>query len=393
MGLGKNKIIYSITAVVVMSIYCLPLKKILPIPLIKVIIYMNMMFLSILVIVKNYKHFFLRKIVILFIYVSFFSILIIVVLFSRTVSWGGYFGIGKQLLFLFELLLLYFMTDSIEFLREKDKEKLVKLYLVSVALTQIYSLYHIYFIDELSVRNALFFDEGVADFVFVNSLVFKPFIISEINPKIKSVSTFLDLIFLLKAGFMTALIFYMVAWIIVIIRPKIKTILLLGFVVALLLPFISEMLYMVSNISWVSWVISEKLKVLSNIMKGNLENLDTFGKRILLMRQSMSTFKQYYLVGIPINKYGKQYLGLHTHWIDLLAVYGITGFLVISSMYLLFYKSMNKQTKDSYLLKYSYLFFILFGFFNPIISTLMNFTFFFMLKIANLGGSQWKKVQ
>lgn len=336
-------------------------------------------FLTVIFCVKGYIINFIKDLWILFI--------ILAVIITRSIlanRWSfGFWEPMSMVISLINMIIAYSIYLYVRLRPLNIQKKIVKLALISLFISMLLSIYYIVFVDMLAVRNAVGIYFGVGDFNLVYSVIFVSIICVSVikyrrrsNKKLSLCIVGLYIIALLltvKAGFMTALLLFIIASLVTYFKPKNNLLFVIGSIVGILIliftkEYIGELFILLSKNNLFSWVINNKIQAIGNLLLGYNSNLDTISRRSMLISFSMKSFRLYPLFGLDYKDYGSYTIGGHAQWFDDLGRFGFVGFLIWVYFYLFTYKKVIRETKDQIsklAVKSSWIIYIILGFWNP----------------------------
>lgn len=339
--------------------------------------------------------------------------LLIIILFIIVRSYlAGNMGIGfsdpmKVVVLISNMIIAYSLYVYIDEKNTVFKKKMLKLALIAITISILYSTYYIYFVDFLAVRNATMVDKGVGDFNLVYGVVFIP-IFCVINMKnflynkiAYNISFLLILIisfvFIIKANFMTALLLFVMSLFLSLYIPKTMTNsrkislafrIIFGLLLFFLLKnYIGDFIIYIARKNYFNWVINTKLSVIGNYLIGYSNDLETLGERLGKIAYTMNSFKKSPLIGINYSNYNEYTIGGHAQWFDDLARFGIIGFSLWIHFFYKAYKNVIKTTNNLLCrnsINVAWIVFVIMGFLNPNIMSSVTMILFVLIPYIGL---------
>lgn len=289
--------------------------------------------------------------------------------------------IARYQFVVYSIIYIYIMS-----LNKKDKKIIFNWIVFCITITVIFSLYYVLCVDPQAIRNTQRdYLWGVGDFqlMYAIAIIFGPLLFLIID-KLKNnkkcfgllCSFILMGICLLLCNLVTSVVIAIFSvFITYCITRKNKVIyLIIGFfsmVAVFLKSFFSNLLMKLAEKNLFYWSTNNKIIAIANVLKGDMTNIDTLSRRMMLINQSLKSFQDNPFFGINFKEHVEGKIGCHSQWADDLGRYGIFGNIIIWYNYIKIAK-MTIRYKNDKIMKNNMMsvwisFFIL-GFLNPCLS-------------------------
>lgn len=322
--------------------------------------------------------------------VSILSIIIMLVTLLRCIIANktdtSYFSPMQSVIQRYQFVVYPTMYTYIISLNNKKKKKLFDLFVFSITITLVISLYYVLRVDPQAIRNTQgvsYF--GVADFQFVYALAilsgpFLTFIRKRKENREKYwpylIVFVLSCICIALCNLVTSVVILMasiaLSYYLASDKLFLKMLLIIvaGFFISLK-NYWARLLREIAARGVFYWSTSNKLIAIANLISGSGGNLDTLSSRARLTNISLNSFKEHPFLGIDFANHKSGVVGCHAQWADDLARFGIIGNFFIWLNYFFIAKYVVKSCKSQQIrmsLMTTFILFIILGFLNPSLS-------------------------
>lgn len=278
---------------------------------------------------------------------------------------------------------MYMYISSLD---NKKKKKLFDLFILSITVTLVVSLYYVLVVDPQAIRNTQgvsYFGVGDFQFVYALAILSGPFF-TFIRRRKENKENYGTYLIVFSLSCLCIILCNLVTSVVIMVASialsyylasnksfmKMLLVILAGIIV-LLKNFWANLLRKIASKGILYWSTSNKLIAIANLISGSGENLDTLSSRVRLTNISLNSFKEHMLFGIDFSNHQSGVVGCHAQWADDLARFGIIGNIFIWGNYLFVVKYVLKNCKCEQikisLITVFILFFVL-GFLNPALS-------------------------
>ena len=316
---------------------------------------------------------------------SILVIAILVVIHFIRFLYAGNFGLGfwdpinflMKYISLFQLFIVYDIFTSLE---ENKKNRILKLVLMSISITNVISMYY-NLGDMYAIRYRpeqypfiINFNQFYVLPMLVSALITK--ILYERTAELLVIFTLLSSIVVLLIGnLMTGLMLGVFSSALVLIlwfsksyrSGQLITVSISLLTVIFLRNPIANLIRRISTFNIFSELASSKLLVAAEVLEGG-EATSTLSVRDSYKQSAMNSFKDYTLFGLPYEEYRYGTVASHADWYDFLAMNGLVGFIALLFVLIdlcvrVFKNIMNETNLISYTV--ALVIFITLGFLNP----------------------------
>lgn len=321
---------------------------------------------------------------------SYISIIIFLVTLFRCVVAGqldmGYYSSLQVVIARYQFLIYPILYIYVSNLEQRLKQKVFVLSIVCISITVLFSLYYVLFVDPQAIRNTQrSYLWGVGDFQLMYSIaIFIGPLLFLIIDKIKSRKRCINLIFsfllmtvcLILCNLVTSVVIAVFSVFITycITRKRKLIYVFVGGASVLLIAFrgfIAKLLYFLAGKKLFYWSTNNKIIAIANLLMGNMSEIDTLSRRMMLIGQSLQSFMENPLFGINFKNHVKGRIGCHSQWADDLGRYGILGNFLIWINYYKIAKYTINHNQSLFVKKMMlsvWLTFFVLGFLNPCLS-------------------------
>ncbi len=318
------------------------------------------------------------------------SIIIMVITLLRCIVAGqldmGYYSSLQVVIQRYQFVIYPIIFSYVSQLANDGKRKIFNWAITCISITVIVSLYYIITVDPQAIRNTQgvnYFGVGDFQLMYAIAMLFGPLfflIVEKIKHKEKCLVLLIELglmgVCLILCNLVTSVVLAICSiGVTYCFTRKSK-------LVYIVIGLTGTMLYMSKGLIGVAlknlaaknifyWSTNNKILAIANVLMGDLTNIDTLSRRMMLSNQSLTSFKENILFGINFKDHVEGKIGCHAQWADDLGRFGLIGNLVIWINYIQIAKKTITYNPDHIVMqnmKSVWVCFFILGFLNPCLS-------------------------